>query len=226
MFNKKNFTFTIVLFIVVLLLIGYFFVFKNISFEQFKANRDMIKSIVFNEYYKCLVIIMLGYVLSAFGIPITPILTLIVGFLFGWKIGTMHALLYIIIGSTIVFLFSRYVIRDLIWDKYSVKIEKINSHIGTDATKYFTSIRLIPFLPICIMNYVGGLSKLSIEEFVLGTLISKLPYCLIYTFAGDNIMNVENISEVYSVKTIGVLVILAIIAIVPIIYRWLKRTSL
>ncbi|WP_066501926.1 TVP38/TMEM64 family protein [Abyssisolibacter fermentans] len=223
MFIKRIVILSTLFFIIVVLILACFFIFDVVTFDNFKANRDTIKSIVNEEYYISIILILLAYILSAFGMPITTLLTLVVGFLFGWVLGFMYAIIGITIGALLTFVFSRFIISDLIWKNYSQKIEQINKHMEKDAFKYFVSLRLIPFFPICIANYAGGLSKLSLVEFTLSTIIGKLPYCIIYSVAGDNIINIENISEVYSIKIILLFVFLAVLSLFPILYKYMKK---
>ncbi|WDV45659.1 VTT domain-containing protein [Clostridiaceae bacterium M8S5] len=227
MISKMKLVCLVIFFMLVIVILAYFFVSNNITFEDFRENRDIIKDIVRQHHYSCLIIILIGYVLSAFGIPITPLLTIFTGFLFGWILGVIYSITSITIGGVLTFIFTRYMIGDYIWNKYKNRIEQINSHIEEDVLRYFISLRLIPFLPICILNYAGGLSGISLEEFTISTVIGKLPYCIVYALAGDNIMDIDNASGVYSIKTIVMFIFLAIIALAPILYnnKYFKERS-
>lgn len=109
------------------------------------------------------------------------------GFVFGVVSGTFYVVVGTTIGATTAFLISRYLLganaKDYI--QSHAKIKLVNESLADDGLKVVTCIRLIPFFPSKLANYLLGLTPVSLKDFSLGTFIGVIPFSLHNVYLGS-----------------------------------------
>mmetsp|Transcript_16616 Transcript_16616/g.47303 ORF Transcript_16616/g.47303 Transcript_16616/m.47303 type:complete len:265 (+) Transcript_16616:53-847(+) len=107
----------------------------------------------------------------------------------GWVYGTFWSSLLIATTQAFcagaAFSTSRYVvgpyIRGFLVRKYGKKYDAIDSAVSKEGLKITLLLRLSPIVPFGINNYLCGVTKMKLWEFVLGTWLGVLPgttaYC-------------------------------------------------
>ncbi|WP_066501916.1 TVP38/TMEM64 family protein [Abyssisolibacter fermentans] len=213
----------ILIIIIVLLIIRYFDAVRLLSFESFKNNRDYFKAFVNKHYYISAACFIFSFVIMSFGIPVAAFATLLGGFLFGWFYGFIYSLIGVTIGAALAYLFSKHVIGSWIRKKFGQKLAIIENEINNNAISYFTSVRFIPSFPLFVANFVAGITNISLLTFMMTTFFGMLPYCLVYSIAGNNIGNINSPREVLSPEIILMFIMLTIIAFMPAAVKKLKK---
>lgn len=222
--SKKRFIFTASFVIIVLSIVIYHFdLLSVLSFENFKNNREYLKAFVNRHYLTSTIVFMLSFVVMSFGIPVAAFATLLGGFLFGWVHGFMFSLAGITIGSAPAYLFSKYVIGNWISHKFSHRIENMKTEIEQNKISYLITVRFIPSFPLFVVNFIAGISDISLGTLVTTTFFGMLPYCMVYSYAGNNLGNINSTAEVLSPKILLIFATLTLISFLPVITNKLKR---
>jgi uncharacterized membrane protein YdjX (TVP38/TMEM64 family) len=121
---------------------------------------------------------------TALGLPGT-IPTLAGGAIFGVGRGMLYNTLGANIGALGAFLLARYLGRDFVARILKGKAALLDEKIGEHGFSTMLYLRLIPIVPFNALNFSAGLSRVSIRDYVLGSLIGMLPGTLVYTYFAD-----------------------------------------
>src|SRR5688572_22554220 len=113
------------------------------AWTEIRANVDALNEIVQDNLVTSLVVFFLLYTaITAFSLPVSWILTLIAGALFGRILGGSVALTAATCGATLAFLSSRFLFRDWIQAKLGGYRETLDRGIEKDGAFYLFSLRL------------------------------------------------------------------------------------
>lgn len=114
------------------------------------------------------------------------LLTLGGGALFGLRLGTMIVFVAATLGATFAFLIGRYLARDAIAQKLegNQKFKAIDDAIAQEGLKIVFLTRLSPVFPFNLLNYALGLTKVSLKDYVIGSL-GMLPGTILYVYLGS-----------------------------------------
>lgn len=139
----------------------------------------------------------LGTILMVFFVPITWFSAL-GAFLFGFR-----GFIYAIIGGTISSVISFYIaqifrqdvmkIVDKIYyrKERDISLEQVSTQIEEYGMDYVFFIRSMPFIPFSIVNYVSGLSSISLRDYIWGTILGLAPGQLINNYFFVKAIDVE-----------------------------------
>jgi uncharacterized membrane protein YdjX (TVP38/TMEM64 family) len=147
------------------------------------------------------------------GFPGTPI-TILIGTLFGYLLGTAIALVANTLGGCFAFLLSRYVLKNYVQKKVLPHHPKIKRYEKMLTQRNFMTVALIRFLPLLpfnTFNFLFGITSISFKKFALGSFVGLIPGTFLLVYLGD------------SLRTLSVAnIILAIIGIVILAYIGFK----
>lgn len=127
-------------------------------------------------------LIVLGSVLLVPG----SILIMSAGFIFGFWKGLAIASLSTPFGVTAAFLVGRYFIRGWFENivKRKSKIKEIDEAISRDGWQIVCLLRLSPIMPINILNYIFGFTRISVKQYILASFVGMMPLVIIYVYLG------------------------------------------
>jgi uncharacterized membrane protein YdjX (TVP38/TMEM64 family)/Fe-S oxidoreductase len=119
-------------------------------------------------------------------IPSLP-LTLGAGFLWGPFWGVLFSITGATVGASVAFLISRYIIGDIIKEKFSYSRwqwlkEKVERH-GWKAVAFS---RLVPIFPFPVLNYIFGITPIPFIHYLWSTFVFMLPACIAYVAFGSS----------------------------------------
>ncbi|MCB0356121.1 MAG: TVP38/TMEM64 family protein [Bdellovibrionales bacterium] len=198
---KKLLLFFTPLFIIISI---YLVVSRNyFSLEFIKSHFTHLQKV--NDTYpvKSVLIYSLIYIfVSAAAIPGAAALSLLGGALFGFLKGTVLVSFTSTIGSTLAFLFSRYLLRDILTQRFSDKLKKLNKNIEKNGSAYLFFLRLNPVIPFFMINSLMGLTSMSTIKFFRISQLGMLPGTILYLNAGTQIGKINHIQEVMSWKVL------------------------
>jgi pyruvate/2-oxoglutarate dehydrogenase complex dihydrolipoamide dehydrogenase (E3) component/uncharacterized membrane protein YdjX (TVP38/TMEM64 family) len=155
---------------------------------------------------------LLDYILvTAFSLPISTLLTLAGGALFGLVWGSVLVSFGASIGASIAFLTARYLLRDVATRRFPGMFERLNDGIAKDGAFYLLSLRLVPAVPFFAVNLLAGLTSLSLARFYLASQIGMLPATIIYVNAGASLGGLAGHGAIFTPRLVTGLVLLAIL---------------
>ncbi|SBT77500.1 SNARE associated Golgi protein, putative [Plasmodium ovale] len=101
-----------------------------------------------------------------------------------------------VLGMSICFFISRYLMHDYIYKKlmvYPIYLA-FNQAINSNGLSFVLLIRLSPILPASVVSYILGVTSLKYREFALGS-VSALPSICLFVYIGVLLQDISNISE-------------------------------
>lgn len=214
--NKKKVVIAIVLVVAVWMMFNFnhLITLENAKIQQ--ANLDVFIS---NNWLVASAIYFILYILTtALSVPGAAIISLLGAALFGFWWGLVLVSFASSIGATLAFLFSRYLLRDWVQQKFDNKLAAINSGIEKDGNLYLLTLRLIPVFPFFLINLLMGLSKMSASKFYLYSQLGMLPGTMVYLNAGSQLADIQSLSGLLSPE---VLVSLAILGLFPLVAKFI-----
>ena len=109
------------------------------------------------------------------------------GFVFGVVEGTLCVVLGTTLGATIAFLIARHLFgaRAAHYVMTCAKLKLVSEELVPQGWKIVLLTRLVPFFPFKLSNYFFGLTRFSLRDFVLGTLLGIIPFSLHNAYLGS-----------------------------------------
>ena len=114
------------------------------------------------------------------------------------------------IGATLAMLIARFLMQDWVQNRFSRKIQTINSGINKDGGFYLFTLRLLPVVPFSVINFGMGLTPLRTTTFFWVSQLGMLPGTLVYINAGSELGKIHSIGDILSPTLIGSFVLLGI----------------
>jgi uncharacterized membrane protein YdjX (TVP38/TMEM64 family) len=114
------------------------------------------------------------------------LLTLGGGFIFGVVWGSVYVLIAATLGATFAFLIGRYLSRNWVrqqLDKYP-KFKAIEAAVSKEGLKVVLLTRLSPVFPFNLLNYAFGVTGVSLQDYVIGS-IGMIPGTILYVYIGS-----------------------------------------
>ena len=142
--------------------------------------------------------------------------TLLAGALFGLLPGVILTSFASTIGSTLCFLLSRYLFKDLIQEKYKKYLSKVNQGIKEEGLLYLFFLRLSPIFPFFIINLTFGLTNMKWTNFYWISQLGMLPATILFVNAGKQLSQINNLEDILTMK---VIISLSAIGLLPIITK-------
>ncbi|RAP38209.1 hypothetical protein DID80_03005 [Candidatus Marinamargulisbacteria bacterium SCGC AAA071-K20] len=188
---------------------------ESISFFESYYQNFPIRFIV---YYSLL---FLFFTVST--LPLTFFLILLGGAILSPFITTLIAVLALGIGSSLSFLFVRYVCFDWVKKHFNSKLDSVNKHLLDDGFFYVVFIRFIPGLPLFLINILFAVTELKFNHFLFGTMIGAAFPVYVFAKTGLTLSSLTSINDIYTQDTIITFALIAFLAAVPIVYKYFKR---
>jgi uncharacterized membrane protein YdjX (TVP38/TMEM64 family) len=126
------------------------------------------------------------YIIATIAFLPGSILTLGAGVVFGVALGTVYVFIGAMIGAIAAFLGGRYFARTWVAQKIAgnSKFRAIDQAVGQDGLKIVLLTRLSPAFPFNFLNYAFGLTGVSLQDYVLGS-VGILPGTIMYVYLGS-----------------------------------------
>lgn len=159
---------------------------------------------------------------SAFSLPVTAILAISGGIVFGTLTGFVLSLFSSTLGGTISLLSSRYLFHDLVSRRFAPQLDMVNKGIEKEGAFFLFGLRMIPVIPFWGLNLLMGLTTMRVPVFMLATLLGMVPVMMILSYTGNELGEIESLS-LAEIFTPGLILALCLLASFPILARLLVR---
>jgi len=193
---------------------------RFLTLAALKANRQTLL-----EYYAAHKVAMVAgfmaiyIVQTALSLPGAAILSLASGAIFGSVMGTVYANIAATIGATLAFLVTRYLLRDVVLNKFGSQLEGMNSELEIRGFNYLLFLRLVPLFPFFLINLAAGLTRLPLRTFFFGTMLGIIPGGFVYVNAGASLATIDSLSGIASPRVLGSFALLGLFALIPVLYN-------
>jgi uncharacterized membrane protein YdjX (TVP38/TMEM64 family) len=114
------------------------------------------------------------------------ILTLGAGVIFGAVWGSLYVFIGATLGATAAFLVGRYLVRGWVTQKIAdnKKFAAIDQAVSKEGLKIVLLTRLSPIFPFNLLNYAFGITGVSLQDYVIGSL-GMIPGTIMYVYIGS-----------------------------------------
>ena len=212
----RNMTIPAVIF--ALSLIAAYFIFdigQYLSLEFLQAKHQLLSEHANENRIATIAIYFLVYVISAvLSLPGISLLTIGAGAIFGFTTGLILVSFASAIGATLAFLLARYLFKDVVQNKFSSQLQKINNGIETEGAFYLFTMRLIPLIPYFLINLLMGLTPIKTSLFYLVSQVGMLPVTAIFTYSGNQLAQIKTLEDILSPSLLFAFALLGIFPIV------------
>jgi uncharacterized membrane protein YdjX (TVP38/TMEM64 family) len=153
-------------------------------------------------------------------IPIPgPPLFVVAGALFGPFLGTVYAVAGSLAGAVVAFLIARFLGRDLVESLLGKQVVICCECSEGLLTKIIFFSRLLPLISFDVVSYGAGLTRMSLRNFALATLLGSIPMTFIYHSFGS-VLKVSTTTGL----ALGLLIVAILFALPYLADRWdIKR---
>ena len=153
--------------------------------------------------------------LAGLSMPGAFVLTLVLGWYFGFLPSLLLVSFSSTAGASLAFLFSRYVLRDLFRSRFGSRLRTFNDALARDGAFYLFTLRLVPAVPFFFVNLVMGLTPVSLRTFWWVSQVGMLPGTAVYAYAGASVPDLQHLSQrgaegMMSVQLLSVFVLLGL----------------
>lgn len=202
----------------------YYFLGDLLSLSWLRENQGLLE----NYYQSNGLSMMAGFValflvIGLFQLPGATLLSVFSGVLFGLPIGPLLVSLGSTLGAVLAFFAARYILRDWVENKFGERLQPIQEGLCENDIHYMLVLRLVPLFPFFLVNIAMGVSSISWEVFMVGTLLGKLPSTWIYANAGSHLVSLKSIADITSPGVISALTLLGLLAMTPVIYKQMNK---
>jgi pyruvate/2-oxoglutarate dehydrogenase complex dihydrolipoamide dehydrogenase (E3) component/uncharacterized membrane protein YdjX (TVP38/TMEM64 family) len=197
---------------------------QYLTLENLKAQQAGLAAFVAREPVLAIGGFFLLYVaVTGLSLPGAAILTLAAGAIFGLLLGTMIVSFASVMGATLAFLSSRYILRDWVKARFGERVAAIDRGIEKDGAFYLLTLRLIPVFPFFLINLAMGLTAMRVLTYALVSQIGMLPGTIVYVLAGTQLAAIESTSDILSPALIGSFVLLGLFPLLAkFVVGWVK----
>lgn len=164
---------------------------ERLSLHELAAQRDTLRQSVADNPVLAPTAFMLLYALAVtLSFPVTAVLTVISGFLFGWLAGAVYAIVAATVGGTVLFLAAHTAFGGFLRERAGGMVQKLARGFEKDAFSYLLVLRLAPFIPFFVVNIAPALFNVRLRTFLVATFVGGLPGVLSFAWLGQGLDSV------------------------------------
>jgi uncharacterized membrane protein YdjX (TVP38/TMEM64 family) len=166
---------------------------------------------------------------TGLSLPGAALLSLGIGWFFGFRDGMILVSFASTSGATVAFLISRYFFRDTIQLRFGDRIRTFNESLEREGAFYLFTLRLIPVVPFFVINAVMGLTKIRVWTFWWVSQLGMLPGTAVYIYAGSSVPDLKKLSD-EGLKTVftpsqltQIAVAFVLLGVFPLATKWVTK---
>ncbi len=176
--------------------IAFLFFRDSLSLASLAAQESHLRSYYTAHPVWVLTIAFLVYVLvTGLSLPGAAVLSLV----YAWYFGFWRALILIsfasTLGATLAFILSRFLLRDLIQNRFASQLAAFNSNLEKEGAFYLFTLRLIPAVPFFVINLVMGLTPMKVSTFWWVSQVGMLAGTIVFVWTGASVPNLNQLAE-------------------------------
>ena len=165
-------------------------------------------------------LILIGLYVAA-SLSLLPVmwLQILAGYGFGLWLGAAWSLAGATLAATCGFLVSRTLLADWVHDTFEARharLREVDEKMGHNGLLVVMAARLMHFLPFGVSNYLFGLSRITLIDVVLGTLLGNVPAITFYVALGAGLNPWSNWRFMAGLATLN------LVLLIPVAVRYWK----
>ncbi len=158
---------------------------QHVSIAGLVDGRDMLQDLIARRPIVAMGAFLLVYIgLAAMAFPISPLLSISSGFLFGPVPGVLVSVTGATLGGALLFLAARIGFAGHLRDRLGPRLQALAAGFHRDAVGYMLFMRVAIVFPSWFVNIGTGLLNLRLSTFLWTTAVGILPVTFAFAFAG------------------------------------------
>lgn len=173
----------------------------------------------------CSVALLAYMLVTGLSIPAATALSLLYGWYFGFWQGVLMVSFGSTAGATLAFLISRYLLRDIVRQRFGDRLQRFNTELEREGAFYLFTLRLLPVVPFFVVNAVMGLTLIRVRTFWWVSQLGMLPGTLVYLYAGSTAPDLRTLDErgIQGLPVVQIAIALTLLGLLPLVTRLLLR---
>jgi len=164
---------------------------RYLTLDYVAETRDWLRAAVdANLWLAVAAFLAFQVTINAFSFPVAALLSVLAGFLFGWKLGMAATMVGATAGGTLLFLAARAAFGGMLRRRASGIAARFADGFERDAFAYLLVLRLAPFVPFFMVSILAALFDVRLRTFLAATLLGIVPGAFAYTRLGEGIDSV------------------------------------
>jgi uncharacterized membrane protein YdjX (TVP38/TMEM64 family) len=160
----------------------------DVSFARLIEVRDRLEQLVAEQPVLTVAAFVSTYIaMVAMAFPVSPLLTMTSGFLFGPLLGAVLSVTGSTCGGALLFLASRLGFSSFLHARLGARLQAFAKGIRDDAAAYMLFLRVVLFFPSWFVNISAGLVGIRLATFLWTTALGILPVTLAFAFVGSGL---------------------------------------
>jgi uncharacterized membrane protein YdjX (TVP38/TMEM64 family) len=165
-------------------------------------------------------LILIALYLAA-GVSLFPVwwIQILAGYGFGMWLGVAYSLVGATCAASASFLVSRLLVADWVHDTFEArhaKLRDLDEKMGHNGLLIVMASRLMHFLPFGVSNYLFGVTRITLPDVVLGTILGNAPAVSFYVAVGAGWQPLRDW------RFMSTLAVLNVLLLVPVALRYWK----
>ena len=161
---------------------------QNISLARLMEGRDLLQGFVAEKPLLTISAFVCTYVaMVAMAFPVSPLLTVTSGFLFGPFLGTLLSVMGSTFGGALLFLAARMGFAHVLTARLGPRLQSFARGFREDASAYMLFLRVAIIFPSWFVNIGTGLISIRLTTFLWTTALGILPVTLAFAFVGSGL---------------------------------------
>jgi len=147
---------------------------------------------------------------TALSLPGAAIMTIAAGAIFGLSWGLVIVSFASSIGATLAFLVARFLLRDMVQQRFGDKLAAFNEGVEKDGAFYLFTLRLVPLFPFFVINLLMALTPLKARTFYWVSQLGMLAGTAVYVNAGTQLAQIDSLQGILSPALLGSFILLGL----------------
>lgn len=123
---------------------------------------------------------------SVLMIPSVP-LSVAAALMWGWALGGMIELFVFTISSIIPFMLARSTLGSWLSDRIPATRTTMYGRLRKEGFFVLLVLRFVPLIPSPLLNYMAGLARLRLRDYLAATFLGSIPSVFIFTYLVDSV---------------------------------------
>ncbi len=202
---------------------------KYLTLDLLRENRDVLKAwVAENKTTAVLAFIAVYIAVAAFSLPVSALVSITGGFLFGSVLGAAWGVTGATIGATILFLVARSALGEPLRQRFAAQAKALEDGFKANAFSYMMLLRLVPLFPFWLVNLAAAFTGVSARTFVATTFVGIIPGAFVFASIGNGLNALFDAGEQPDLSLVAIIsrpdfyipiVGLALLSLIPIVYR-------
>jgi uncharacterized membrane protein YdjX (TVP38/TMEM64 family) len=131
------------------------------------------------------IVYILLYVITTVLVFPSTALNMTGGAIFGPSLGLLWTSIGAVIAAIVSFAFTRTIGRKAIEKRLAGRWQVMDAEVRRGGVFYMFAIRLVPIMPYGLVNFAAGLTSVTFQDYVVGTMLGTVPSVLPFVLLGS-----------------------------------------